>query len=119
MEIALYICQFLLGVAFIMFGSMKAFQYEKAKLSLPFVKVYSRGFITFIGLAEVLGGIGVILPNVLGIAPVITPIAAFGLALIMLLAARFHYKRKEVHAIGLNVFLLTFALFVALGRLWY
>jgi uncharacterized membrane protein YphA (DoxX/SURF4 family) len=117
MNIALWVVQIILGLAFIMFGSMKTFQYEKAKASLPWVKDYSKGFVTFIGVSELLGGLGLILPYAIGIAPILTPIAALGLGLVMLLAAGFHAKRKENQAIGMNIIFLALAIFVAIGRL--
>ncbi|MBB6023763.1 putative membrane protein YphA (DoxX/SURF4 family) [Paenibacillus sp. JGP012] len=117
MNIALWIIQILLGLAFLVFGSMKAFQYEKAKASLPWVKDSSKGLVTFIGVAEILGGLGLVLPNATGMAPVLTPIAAIGLGIVMILASGLHVKRKEYQAIGMNVILLALALFVAIGRI--
>jgi uncharacterized membrane protein YphA (DoxX/SURF4 family) len=116
MNIALWVVQIILGLAFIMFGSMKAFQYEKAKAGMPWVKDYSKGLVTFIGVSELLGGLGLILPYATGIAPILTPIAALGLGLIMILAAGFHAKRKENQAIGMNIIFLALAIFVAIGR---
>ncbi|MBT2756858.1 DoxX family protein [Mesobacillus foraminis] len=116
MNIALWIVQIILGLAFIMFGSMKALQYEKAKASLPWVKDYSKGFVTFIGVSELLGGLVLILPYAIGIAPILTPVAALGLGLVMILAAGFHSKRKEYQAIGTNIIFLALAIFVAIGR---
>ncbi|MEJ1715093.1 DoxX family protein, partial [Escherichia coli] len=74
MNIALWIVQILLALMFLMAGSTKAFSYEKAKTSLPWVKDSSKGLVSLIGLAELLGGIGLILPYSLGIAPILTPI---------------------------------------------
>ncbi|HZH01806.1 MAG TPA: DoxX family protein [Flavisolibacter sp.] len=116
MNIALWVVQIILGLAFLMFGSMKAFQYEKVKASLPWVKDYSKGLVTFIGVSELLGGLGLILPYATGIAPILTPIAALGLGLVMILAAGFHAKRKENQAIGMNIIFLALAIFVAIGR---
>ena len=117
MNIALWVFQIILGLAFIMFGAMKAFQYEKAKASLPWVKDSSKGLVTFIGVAELLGGLGLILPYVTGITPILTPIAALGLGLVMILAIGLHIKRKENQAIGMNIVFLALAIFVAIGRL--
>ncbi|MEO2255445.1 DoxX family protein [Paenibacillus amylolyticus] len=116
MNIVLWVVQIILGLAFLMFGSMKAFQYEKAKASLPWVKDSSKGLVTFIGIAEILGGLGLILPYATGIAPMLTPIAALGLGIVMILAGGLHVKRKENQAIGMNVILLALAVFVAIGR---
>lgn len=117
MNIALWIVQILLGLMFLMAGSTKAFSYEKAKASLPWVKDSTKGLVTFIGVAELLGGLGLILPYAFGIAPILTPIAAFGLGVVMILAAGFHAKRKEYQGIGMNIILLALALFVAIGRM--
>ncbi|MEH7305087.1 DoxX family protein [Neobacillus drentensis] len=116
MNIALWIVQIMLGLAFIMAGSMKAFQYEKAKSSMPWVKESAKGLVIFIGVAELLGGLGLILPYTIGTAPILTPIAAIALGVVMILAAGFHAKRKENSAIGMNIILLVLAIFVAIGR---
>ncbi|MEH7013904.1 DoxX family protein [Neobacillus niacini] len=117
MNISLWVTQIILGLAFIMFGSMKAFQYEKAKASLPWVKDSAKGLVTYIGVAELLGGVGLILPNATGITPFLTPIAALGLGVIMILGAGFQAKRKENQAIGMNIIFLALAIFVAIGRM--
>lgn len=55
-----------------------------------------RGLTNFIGVAELLGGLGLLLLAALtGILPWLTPLAATGLALIMILAAGFHAMREE------------------------
>lgn len=116
MNIALWIVQGLLAIMFIFAGLTKSFQYEKAKASMPWVKEVSKGFVMFVGLSELLGGLGLVLPHATGIAPILTPIAGLALALIMLLAAIFHAQRKEYQAIGMNIILLALAVFVAIGR---
>ncbi|MFP3321699.1 DoxX family protein [Planococcus sp. SIMBA_160] len=115
MNIALWIIQGLLALMFISAGSTKL-QYEKAKKALPWVSNHSKGFIAFIGAAEVLGGIGLILPLALGIAPILTPLAALGLLLIMVFATAFHAKRGEYKAIITNVVIIGLTLFVAIVR---
>jgi uncharacterized membrane protein YphA (DoxX/SURF4 family) len=117
MNIALWVAQILLAGMFIMAGTMKAFAYEKAKASIPWVKETSPGFVRFIGVAELLGGIGMILPVALDITPSLTGIAALGIALIMLLAAVFHARRKENKEIGMNVIIMLIAIFIVIGRL--
>ena len=59
----------------------------------------------FIGIAELLGGIGFILPVALNVFPVLTPIAAIGIAIIMILSALFHLRRKEYSGIVFNTVL--------------
>lgn len=116
MNIALWIVQVLLAGIFLLAGAMKAFQYERAKTSLPWVKDVSRGMVTFIDISELLGGLGLLLPALTGILPWLTPVAAAGLALIMVLAIVFHASRHEGQAIGFNGVLHLLAVFVAYGR---
>ena len=72
--------------------------------------------LTFIGLAEILGGIGLIVPAATGILPWLTPVAAAALALVMLLATGFHVQRREMPNIVTNLVLFAVAVFVAYGR---
>lgn len=115
MNIALWIVQLVLGLAFIAFGSTKV-QYDKALESLPWVEDTSKGLVVFIGVVELLGGIGLIAPGIFGIWKLLIPIAALGIALVMIFAAIFHAKRKESKAILMNIIFLLLALFVAYGR---
>jgi uncharacterized membrane protein YphA (DoxX/SURF4 family) len=117
MNVALWIVQGLLAFAFIASGAMKVFAYEKytamsekknGQTSL------SRGLITFIGMAEIAGSLGIVLPMATNIAPWLSPWAAVGLAIIMLLAIGFHVRRHESVAIPVILFLL--AGFVVFGR---
>jgi uncharacterized membrane protein YphA (DoxX/SURF4 family) len=115
-HIALWVIQVVVAGMFLMAGIMKAFQYERARASLPWVKDLPRGIVTFIGISELLGGLGLLLPALTGILTWLTPLAAGGLALVMLLAMGFHMKRGEGQAIIFNLVLLVLAAFVAYGR---
>lgn len=116
MNIALWVVQVMLGAMFIFAGVTKAFRYEQAHASLPWVREVPRGLTTFIGVSELLGGIGLVLPALTGILPWLTPLAAAGLAVVMVLAAGYHVTRKEWSGIGFNTLLFVLALFVAYGR---
>jgi uncharacterized membrane protein YphA (DoxX/SURF4 family) len=116
MNIALWIVQILLAAMFIFAGVTKAFRYEYAQATLPWVKDIPRGLTNFIGVSELLGGLGLLLPALTGILPWLTPLATAGLALIQLLAMGFHTTRREWPAIGFNTVLLLLAVFVAYGR---
>ena len=65
---------------------------------------------------EILGALGVILPAWTGVAPILTPIAATGLAIVMIGAALTHLRRKEPQAIAVNAVLLAIAAVVAVLR---
>ncbi len=88
----------------------------RAKALFKWPADVSPGLLTFTGVAEILGAIGLILPALTGILPWLTPLAALGLAVIMLLAAIFHLTRREYQNIVVNLVLLVLAAFVAYGR---
>lgn len=72
--------------------------------------------IRFIGISELLGAVGLILPSLLRVRPSLTVVSAWALALVMLLAIGFHIARAEFAAIGVNILLGGVAAVVALGR---
>tara|TARA_R110000737_G_C14549969_1_gene480472 strand:- start:705 stop:1115 length:411 start_codon:yes stop_codon:yes gene_type:complete len=116
-NIALWIAQGLLAVMFIMAGIMKATQpIEALAESLPWVTSTSLGLVRFIGISELLGGLGLLIPSIFRFKPFLTVWAALGLALIMVLAAGFHASRGEFPNIGMNVVLIGIALFIVWGR---
>ena len=117
LNIILWIAQVLLAGMFLMSGFMKVAQpIEELAKMLPWASQVPEGLVRFIGISEVLGGLGLILPALLRIKPQLTAWAAIGLALVMLFAAGFHGSRGENSAIGMNVILALIALFIAWGR---
>lgn len=72
--------------------------------------------VRFIGIAELLGALGLILPAATRILPILTPVAASGLVLVMTLALGFHATRGELAALPVNAVLGALAGFVAWGR---
>ena len=117
MELFLWIVQVLLAVLFALVALLKTTQ-PKDKLApkMPWVDDFSTGTVRFVGIVELLAAIGLVLPAATGIAPILTPIAATGLAITMVLAAGVHIRRREPSAVGLNVILLVLSAFVAWGR---
>ena len=83
---------------------------------IGWVKDYSGSMIRFIGSCEFLGGIGLVAPMAFGILPVLTPIAATCLVIVMILAARAHLQRKEFKKIGVDLILFVLALIIAIER---
>ena len=75
------------------------------------------GLLRFIGVAEIVGAVGVILPAATGVLPWLSVLAAGGLVIIMVLAIVFHSFRHEWPNIALNFVLGLFAAIVAYGRL--
>ena len=119
MNIALWIVQGLLAVAFLMAGGMKLAQpKEKLATNMGWVEDFSQNTVRVIGLLEVLGAIGLILPMALSILPVLTGIAAVGLVLTMIGAAITHIRRGEMPMLVPPAVLGLLAAFVAVGRLF-
>jgi uncharacterized membrane protein YphA (DoxX/SURF4 family) len=118
MNTALWIIQGLLAAMFTFAGTTKLTQSkEKLEKQFPWVKDFSLSTVRFIGLSELFGAIGLVIPWLTGIAPILTPIAALGICLIMVLATNMvHLKKREYKEIALNIFLFLLAAFVANGR---
>jgi uncharacterized membrane protein YphA (DoxX/SURF4 family) len=117
MNTALWVIQIVLALMFGMAGVMKLSQ-PRASLQarLPWVEDFSDGTVKLIGAVELLAAIGLVLPAATGILPWLTPLAAAGLALVMVLAAITHVRRKEWQAVVLNAVLFALAAFVAWQR---
>jgi hypothetical protein len=77
------------------------------------VEDFSPGAIKGIGVAELLGAIGLILPPLTHIAPILGPIAAVGLAVLQIGAGITHVRRGEVRVLAANVPLVILAVVVA------
>lgn len=116
LHIGLWVVQVLLALAFGMAGFMKVSMpiSELATKGMGFVNHTAETLVRFIGFTEILGAIGLILPAALRIKPILTPIAAVGIAIIMLLAIKEHLSQNE--SIVANVILFVLAIFVAWGR---
>ena len=118
MNIALWVVQGLLALAFVMAGAMKVFQpKEKLAAQMAWVNDFSPGTVKLIGALEVLGAIGLVAPMLTGILPWLTPLAAVGLVLTMLGAIVTHVRRGENQMLIANIVLGLLAAFVAYGRL--
>ena len=118
MNITLWIIAGLLAAAFAAAGLMKLAQ-PKAKLAesgMAWTEEFSEGQVKGIGAVEVLGAIGLILPAALGIAEILTPLAAAGLALTMVGATVVHARRGEKSNIPVTLILGALAAFVAVMR---
>jgi len=118
MNAALWIIQGLLAAMFTTAGIMKSTQpKEKLQKQLPWVNDFSSGTVRFIGLSELLGAIGLIVPWLTGIAPILTPVSATGFCIIMVLATNIvHLKKGEYKGVATNIFIFLLAAFVAFGR---
>ncbi len=116
MNVALWVGTVLLALVFLTTGVMKTFRYEQDREKLQSIKGLPRGLVAFIGVCEILGALGLILPAATGIMPWLTPVAAVGLVLVMVLATGYHAVRHESSGLGLTLVLLLLTAFVAYGR---
>jgi putative oxidoreductase len=117
MGIALWIVQLLLAAAFGMAGFMKATApMADLAASMGWPADLPPALVRFIGVSELAGAIGLVLPALTRIKPALTPLAAAGLVVVMALAALFHVVRGEFSAIPINFVLGALAAWVAWGR---
>jgi hypothetical protein len=117
MNVVLWIVQGLLAVAYVLAGSTKAFQpMEQLGKRMKWVSSVPAGLVRFIGIAEVLGAIGLIIPIVFNVAPGLSIAAAGGLVLVQVFAIVFHLSRGEGRMLPTNVVLLLLAVLVLVGR---
>ena len=118
MNVMLWIVTGLLALAFLAAGTMKlATPREKLLQSMPWVADVTATQVRAIGLVELLGAVGLVLPALTGIATVLVPVAATGLAVTMAVAAVVHVRRHDPRsALTAPVVLGVLALVVAVGR---
>ncbi|MBZ0285631.1 MAG: DoxX family protein [Anaerolineae bacterium] len=117
MNTGIWIAQILLALTFGMSGIMKATQpKEKLATNMGWVNDFSQNIVRGIGTLELLAAIGLILPALTNIFPVLTPLAAVGLVLVMIGAILTHIRRKEYPLVAVNLVLLAIAAFIAYGR---
>jgi uncharacterized membrane protein YphA (DoxX/SURF4 family) len=117
MSIVLWILQFVLAITFVLTGLVKVLQpYEVLADRMAWVQDYSPGLVRGIGALEILGAIGLVLPALLGVLPILTPLAAAGLAVIMALAVLHHLRSHERGQVLFTAALLILLVIVAWGR---
>lgn len=118
METALWTAQVLLAAIFLATGLTKLTQ-PRAQLAagpMSWAADVTDAEFRAVGLLEVLGALGLVLPGALGIAPVLTPVAAVGLALTMVGAIATHVRMGETDRLAVPIVLLALTLFVAVER---
>lgn len=119
MNIALWITAGFMAAVFLVAGVTKLLIPQEKLAKAPggaWVLDFSAGFVKALGALELLGVAGLILPALLNIAPVLVPLAAVGLGLVMIGAAIVESRRRDFkHALG-NLTYLALLIFVAWGR---
>ena len=117
MNTAVWILQIILAMGFLVAGAMKLTQ-PRAKLApqMGWVEDFSDTQVKAIGAVEIAAAVGLTLPAAADVAPVLTPLAAAGLVVVMVSAAATHLRRHEAQFIAVNATLLTLAAVVAWAR---
>ncbi|MFI5137247.1 MAG: DoxX family protein [Sphingobacteriales bacterium] len=117
MNTTLWTIQGILAIIFTASGSIiMLLPKEKSAAKLSWVNEYSDNTRLFICLSKIAGAAGLILPLWLNILPVLTPIAALGLATIMVLAMAYHIRKKEFKDVPATLLFMALALFIAYNR---
>lgn len=117
MHITLWVIQILLALLYLNAGYLKTFKpIEEIAPTIFWVTSVPEGLVRFIGISELLGGIGLILPAATGIRPQLSLYAAAGLTIIMTGANIFHIFRGEFFVLPMTGILLALCAFTAYGR---
>jgi uncharacterized membrane protein len=114
LSLSLWVVQWFLALFFILASGAPKFFLPDDMLNMPLV--LPRAFVVFIGLAEVLGGLGLILPGLLRTRPALTPLAATGLVLLTICATVYQLLAHQPESAVFAVVMGLLATFVAYGR---
>ena len=114
MNILLWVLQVLLALAFVAHGAL--FLSPPPDIAVMINATLPRWFQVFLGIAEVLAGIGLILPGVTRVMPSLVAWAAIGIMVVMISATVWHLMRREFSSAFITFVLLAIATFVAYGR---
>lgn len=117
LRIGLWVAQILAAAVFVAAGLTKlTLAPPELTQSIPWSADFSLGFVRAIGIIDLLGGLGLVLPAATHVLPRLTVLAAIGCVVLQLLAMAFHVWRGEFSVLPLNALLLGLSAFVAWGR---
>jgi uncharacterized membrane protein len=115
--IALWAAQLMLAAAYGLFGLMKATQpLDQLAVMMKWIPDFPPLFVRTLGVVEVLGAIGLILPSLTRIQPRLTVVAALCILVHQFCAVALHLAKGEADVLGLNVVLIALAGFIFWGR---
>ena len=114
MNIAVWVVQVLLAVAFLAHGWL--FLAPPPEIAAMINASLPRWFKLFLGVAEVLAAVGLTLPGLTRIQPWLVTWAAVGIMVVMVSATAFHLMRGEISSAAITLLLLAMATFVAYMR---
>ena len=117
MEGVIWVLQVVLALAFLVSGATKVSQpRQKLAANMGWVEDFSDNSVKFIGGLELIAALGLLLPALFDVATVLVPLAATGLAMLMVGAALTHRRRGETPYILINAALLLLAVVLAWAR---
>lgn len=118
-HVGIWVAQILGAAAFVMSGVMKlGMPAEDLAEMMPWTGEYSATFVSFIGVVDLAGGLGLLLPSLTRVLPRLTVLAAACCVLLQILGALFHASRGEFALLPTNAVYVSFALVVLWGRGW-
>ncbi|MDN3905717.1 DoxX family protein [Arthrobacter sp. YD2] len=117
LSLVLWLVQLVLALLFAGVGFMKITQrHKRLAENLRWPEDFPPATVKLIGILEVLAAVGLVVPEATGTLPLLTPVAASGLTVLMALAIFVHMRRGERNRIALAAILMVLSLLVALGR---
>ena len=120
MEIALWIVASIVALFYVMAGGMKIFNAVKFSEKAPWAQRMGVNGVRAVGVLELLGAVGIVLPQLTGIgAPLLTILAAGCLALVQIVAIGIHIAEKSYASLPINIAMVVLPLFVFFGRLFW
>lgn len=119
LSIALWIVQILLAAfyGFAGFTKVSTAPADLVTMGMAYAADVPAALLLFVGTAEILGALGLLLPGLTKIKPILTPLAAVGLSVIQVLAMILHLMRGEMSVLPMNLVLLALSVFVVWGRM--
>ena len=117
LHISLWVAQILLAIFLVMGTIMKFMPIEKISVMMPWTGQLPAVEVRLLGVIDLLGALGLILPSLFRIQPKLTPWSAIAIIILMICAIVFHVLRGEASVIGMNIFCLILAIFITWGRL--
>jgi uncharacterized membrane protein len=115
-HIVLWVAQVVLAVFFVIGAVMKFQSIETIAAMMPWTGQVPALAVRLLGVIDLVGAVGLILPSLLRIKSYLTPWAAVGIIVLMVCAMIFHVSRGEASVIGVNIVAAIMAAFVAWGR---
>ena len=117
LNVMLWIAQIILAILLFSGAVMKFMPVEKISVMMPWTGQVPVFLLRLLAVIDLLGALGLLLPGLLHIKPVLVICASVGISILMLSAIVFHIYREEANVIGFNSICLLMAIFITMGRI--